>query len=310
MTCHRKAVQNYLTMRRSLGFKLRDMGYNLHHFVSFMEQQGASIITVELALRWAQQPQGVQSAHWATRLSFVRSFARYWSAIDPRTEIPPMGLLPFRTKRATPYIYSDEEIEQLLNAARNLPPSTGLRPWTYYTLFGLMVVTGMRISEVIHLEGGDVDLDQKRLTVRLTKFGKSRLIPLHHSTVKKLNQYLQRRDQLYARSAASRFFFSNQGIPLTDCMVRWTFVKLSRQIGLRKVGDSYGPRIHDLRHRFAVTTLLDWYRTGVDVEQRLPVLSTYLGHAHVTDTYWYLSAIPELLALTRDRLEKRWEVLS
>jgi integrase/recombinase XerD len=310
MTCLRKAVEDYLSMRRSLGFKLRDMGFCLHHFVSFMEQHKASIITVDLALRWALQPQGVQPAHWATRLSFVRSFARYWNAIDPRTEIPPMGLLPYRTKRATPYIYSDEEIEQLLFAAKNLSPSTSLRPWTYYTLFGLMPVTGMRISEVIRLERGDVDLDQNLLTVRLTKFGKFRLIPLHPSTVKNLKLYLRRRDQLCPRSTASRFFLSNQGIPLTDCMVRWTFVKISRQVGLRKVGDSSGPRIHDFRHRFAVTTLLNWYRTGVDVEQRLPVLSTYLGHAHVTDTYWYLSAIPALLALTKDRLEKRWAALS
>ena len=310
MTSLRKAVENYLTMRRSLGFKLRDMGYNLRHFVSFMEQKRASIITTELALRWAQQPQDVHPAQWAARLSFVRSFARYWSATDPRTEIPPTGLLPYRTKRATPYIYSNDEIQQILKAARNLPPSTGLRPWTYYSLFGLMAVTGMRISEVIRLDHADVDLKQGLLTVRLTKFSKSRLIPLHPSTVKKLKRYLHRRDELYPRHLTARFFLSNQGTPLTDCMVRWTFVKLSRQIGLRKVGDSYGPRLHDLRHRFAVTTLLHWYRTGVDVEQRLPVLSTYLGHAHVTDTYWYLSAIPELLAVTKDRLEKRWEALS
>ena len=306
----RKAVQDYLTMRRSLGFKLRDMGHNLRHFVSFMEQQRASIITTELALRWAQQPQDVQPAQWAARLSFVRSFARYWSATDPRTEIPPTGLLPYRTKRATPYIYSNDEVQQLLKAARNLPPSTGMRSWTYYSLFGLMAVTGMRISEVIRLDHADVDLKQGLLTVRLTKFSKSRLIPLHPSTVKKLKRYLHRRDELYPRPLTARFFLSNQGTPLTDCMVRWTFVKLSRQIGLRKVGDSFGPRLHDLRHRFAVTTLLHWYRTGVDVEQRLPVLSTYLGHAHVTDTYWYLSAIPELLAVTKDRLEKRWEALS
>lgn len=310
MICLRKAVENYLAMRRSFGFNLLNMGYNLHHFVSFMERQGASIITVDLALRWAQQPQDVQPALWAARLGFVRSFARYWRAIDPRTETPPLGLLPYRYKRTIPYIYSDEEIKLLLNAAKNLLPLTSLRPWTYYTLFGLMAVTGMRISEVIHLNRGDVDLDQKVLTVRLTKFGKSRLIPLHPSTVQILEQYLRRLDQLQPRSTAPNFFLSNQGIALTDCMVRWTFIKLSRQIGLRKVGDSCGPRIHDLRHRFAVTTLLNWYRTGVDVEQRLPVLSTYLGHAHVTDTYWYLSAIPELLALTKDRLEKRWEALS
>jgi len=306
----REAVEDYLTMRRSLGFKLRDMGYCLQYFASFMEQEGASIITAELALRWAQQPRGVLPAHWATRLSFVRTFARYWSATDPRTEIPPSGLLPYRPKRATPYIYSDEEIQQILRTASNLSPSTGLRPCTYYTLFGLMAVTGMRISEVIHLCRDDVDFEQGLLTVRLTKFSKFRLIPLHPSTVEKLKIYLNRRDQLYPRPSTSRFFLSNQGTPLTDCMVRWTFVKLSRQIGLRKTSDSFGPRLHDLRHRFAVTTLLHWYETGADVEQRLPVLSTYLGHAHVTDTYWYLTAIPELLELTKDRLEKRWEDLS
>ena len=305
----RGAVEDYLAMRRSLGFKLCDMGRNLRHFVSFMEEERAPVITTELALRWASRPRGVQPAEWAARLGFVRSFARYWSATDPRTEIPPMGLLPYRTKRARPYIYSNDEIHHLLQAAMNLPPSTGLRPWTYHSLFGLMAVTGMRISEVIRLDRTDVDLEQRLLTVRLTKFSKSRLIPLHPSTVEELTRYLHRRDQLYPRSPTPRFFLSNHGTPLTDCMVRWTFVKLSRLIGLRKAGDRVGPRIHDLRHRFAVTTLLHWYRTGADVEQHLPVLSTYLGHAHVADTYWYLSAIPELLALTKDRLEKRWEGL-
>lgn len=306
----RKAVEDYLTMRRSLGFKLRDMGHNLQHFVSFMEQQGAPIITTDLALQWAKQPQNVQPAQWATRLSFVRSFARYWSATDPRTEIPPLALLPHRYKRSTPYIYSNDEIQHLLKAARNLAPPTGLRPWTYQCLFGLMAVTGLRISEVIGLDRHDVDLEQGLLTVRLTKFGKSRLVPLHPSTVKRLKSYVRRRDDLYPQPLTSRFFLSNRGSPLTDWMARQTFVKLSRQIGLRKTSDRFGPRLHDLRHRFAVTTLLHWYRTGVDVEQRLAALSTYLGHAHVTDTYWYLSAIPQLLALTKDRLEKRWEAFS
>ena len=306
----RRAVQQYLTMRRSLGFKLRDMGRNLRHFVSFMEQQGASLITTDLALRWARQPQDVQPAQWAARLSSVRSFARYWSATDPQTEIPPLGLLPHRYKRSTPYIYSNDEIQHLLKAARNLPPPTGLRPWTYHCLFGLMAVTGLRISEAIGLDRQDVDLEQGLLTVRLTKFSKSRLVPLHPSTVRRLKSYVRRRDDLYLQPPTSRFFLSNRGTPLTDWVARSTFVKLSRQIGLRKTSDHFGPRLHDLRHRFAVTTLLDWYRTGVDVEQRLPVLSTYLGHAHVTDTYWYLSAIPELLALTKDRLEKRWEAFS
>ena len=306
----RKAVKDYLTMRRSLGFKLRDMDHNLQHFVSFMEQQRAPIITTALALRWATKPQKVQPAQWAVRLSFVRSFARYWSATEPRTEIPPLGLLPFRYQRSTPHIYCDNEIEQLLKAANNLPPPAGLRRRTYHCLFGLMAVTGLRISEAIRLNREDVDLKQGLLTIRLTKFSKSRLVPIHSSTVTQLKQYTHQRDNLYPRSSISRFFLSNHGTPLTDCMVRQTFVNLSRQVGLRKASDSFGPRLHDLRHRFAVTTLLHWYRTGVDVEQRLPVLSTYLGHAHVTDTYWYLSAIPELLALTKDRLEKRWETLS
>jgi len=304
------AVNEYLAMRRSLGFKLCSIGHSLGHFVSFMKQQKATVITTELALRWAQEPQHVQPAEWAARLSYVRSFARYWSATDPRTEIPAVGLLPFRRGRATPYIYSVSDICELLKAATELSPLRALRGWTYYTVFGLMAVTGMRIGEVVHLECADVDLEEKFLTIRLTKFGKSRLIPLHPSTVRKLTQYLHLRHQLHPRPSTPRFFLSNQGRPLTEGMVRWTFVKLSRQIGLRKTGERFGPRVHDLRHRFAVTTLLDWYRSGVDVEQRLPVLSTFLGHANVTDTYWYLSAVPELLALTKDRLEKRWEVLS
>ena len=309
MTPLRKAIDEYLMMRRSLGFKLVDMGYNLRHFASFMGHQKASVITTKLALRWAVEPREVLPAQWAARLSYVRSFARYWSAVDSRTEIPPVGLLPYRFQRTTPYIYSEAEIQRLLKAARTLRPERGLRPWTYYSIFGLLAVTGMRVGEVIRLTRADVDLAQGLLTVRRTKFGKSRLIPIHTSTVKMLSRYVRLRDQLHSRPSTPRFFLSNQGRPITDCIVRWTFVKLTRQIGLRAAGASTGPRMHDLRHCFAVTTLLRWYRDGVDVEQRLPVLSTFLGHGHVTDTYWYLSAVPELLALTKDRLEKRWEVL-
>ncbi len=310
MSLLRKTVDDYLAMRRSLGFKLRDMGYCLHDFVSFMEEKGEFVITVELALRWAQLPQNVAPAHWATRLSFVRTFAKYWRSIDPRTEVPPVGLLPFHPKRANPYIYSDDEIQHLLRAASILPPPDSLRSCTYYTLLGLMTVTGMRISEIINLDRDDVDFELKLLTVRSTKFGKSRLVPLHPSTVEKLRLYLNRREEHHPRPSTNCFFLSNQGTPLTDCTIRHTFVKLSEQIGLRKPGDSSGPRIHDLRHRFAVTTLLHWYESGVDVQQRMPVLSTFLGHAHVTDTYWYLTAIPQLMVLTKDRLENRWEDLT
>ena len=308
MNLLRKSVEDYLIMRRALGFKLRDMATALRHFVSFMEREGACTITTNLALRWAMQPQKVQPAHWAARLSFVRSFAKYLSAIDPKTEIPPKGLLPYHYHRHTPYFYTDDQIRCLINAALNLPPTTGLRRWTYFTLFGLLAVTGLRISEAIAIQQDDVDLNQGILTIHLTKFRKSRIVPLHPSTTDQLKRYAAKRRDFYPKDITARFFLSERGLPLTDCVVRWTFVKLSRQIGLRGISDSFGPRLHDFRHRFAITTLLQWYRSGLDVEQQLPFLSTYLGHTHVTDTYWYLWAVPELLALSKDRLEKRWEV--
>jgi integrase/recombinase XerD len=284
MSSLRKAAEDYLILRRSLGFKLRAMGTALRHFVSFMEQESTCTITTNLALRWAMQPQQVHPAHWVARLSFVRSFARHWSAIDPQTEIPPQGLLPYRYHRCTPHFYTDDQIRRLIKTAWNLPPTTGLRRWTYSTLFGLLAVTGLRISEAIALQQDDVDLNQGLLTIRLTKFRKSRLVPLHPSTTHRLKRYASKRETFYPKDISSHFFLSAQGRPLTDSMVRWTFVRLSRQIGLRGLSDHFGPRLHDFRHRFAVTTLLQWYRSGLDVEQRLPFLSTFLGHTHVTDT--------------------------
>lgn len=305
----RDGVEEYLEMRRALGFKLRLPGAALYDFVSFLEQEGASYITTELALRWATGPQEVQPAQWANRLSFVRTFAQYWSATEPRTEIPPLGLLPYRYQRRMPYIYSNEEIRRLLEASKNLSPETGFRRWTYYTLFGLLAVTGLRISEAIALNCEDVDLERCILTIHNAKFRKSRFVPIHISTLNRLKQYAHQRDHFLPNRMTSNFFVSERGKPLNDFTVRWTFVKLSRQIGLRGPSDSFGPRLHDLRHRFAANTLMHWYRSGLDVEQRLPTLSTYLGHSHVADTYWYLSAVPELLALAGARVEKRWEVL-
>lgn len=309
MTSIRKAVENYLAMRRALGFKLRIQGAALNQFVAFLEKEKAFFITAGLALRWAKQSPDVNPAQWAKRLSFVRGFARYWSATDPRTEIPPKGLLPHRYKRTAPHFYTDEEIERLLEAARHLPPSTPLRRWTYPTLFGLMAVTGMRVSEALALQQNDVDLNAGILTIRLTKFNKSRLIPIHPSTCEALRRYARQRDRIYTPRADTPFFVSRKGTALPDYMAQRTFAKLSLQIGLRKTSDRFGPRLHALRHRFAIKTLMDWYRSGVDVERQLPVLSTYLGHANVTGTYWYLTAVPELLTLTVTRLEKRLEDL-
>jgi len=303
----REAVTNYLEMRRGLGFKLERVEGRLFSFVCFMERRHASHITTALALQWAMQPAQAQHANWAERLSKVRIFARHWSATDSRTEIPPLSLLPYRAQRAKPYLYSGKEIEKLMRAAKQLPPTDGLRGWTYYCLIGLLAVTGLRISEAIALARKDVDLRAGLLTIRGTKFDKTRLVPLHRSTCDMLDWYAHRRDALLGSQCAPTFLVSDRRRALEVSTVRRTFYDLSRQTGLRGPDQSHGPRLHDFRHRFAVQTLVRWYRSGEDVERRLPVLSTYLGHAHVTDTYWYLSACPELMGLATRRLEQRWE---
>lgn len=300
----RKALEEYLAVRRALGFKLRLAGRLLHGFVEFAEREGASFISRKLALRWATQPADAKPTWWSNRLGMVRRFAEYLSTTDPRTEIPPQELLPYRYRRKPPYIYTDVEIFNLICAGQQLTPPGGLRAHTYSTLIGLIAVTGMRISEPIGLDRKDVDLKQGVLTVRQTKFGKSRFVPLHPSTTEKLREYARLRDRLCPIPQSQSFFVSERGTRLTDCTVRRWFVILSRQIGLRGPKDSHGPRLHDLRHGFAIKTLLDWYRAGVDVDQHMPVLTTYLGHGHVADTYWYISAAPELLHQATLRLEE------
>ena len=222
------------------------------------------------------------------------------------TDIPPSGLLPYRPGRARPYLYSNNEVRQLLQAARRLPSIHGLRGPTYYCLLGLLAVSGLRISEARNLQTEDVDLKEGILTIRGAKFGKSRLVPIHPSTRKALADYAARRDRFLARRPAT-FFVSGRGTRLDGAEVRRTFYFLSRQIGLRGPTDSHGPRLHDFRHRFAVEALIQWYRSGQDVERRLPILTTFLGHVHVADTYWYLSACPELMGLAVKRFEDYWE---
>ena len=303
----REAINDYLMMRRDLGFELYHVERDLGSFASFLEGEKAPYITIDVALRWAMQPSDARPAYWAQRLSCVRGFARYWSAVDPRTEVPPGRLLPFPNRRARPYIYSDEEIQRLMTAAKALPPQDGLRRWTYYCLFGLLTVTGLRISELISLKCCDVDLQEGLFTIRETKFDKTRLVPLHVSTRLVLRQYAQRRDAYLGRPCADKFLVSERGRPLEASIVRRTFYDLSHQTGLRGVGDRSGPRLHDFRHRWAVESLLQCYRSGEDVGCLLPVLSTFLGHHNVSDTYWYLSACPELMARAAQRLEARWE---
>lgn len=303
MNTLRTALDRYLTYRRSLGFKLKDHANALPRFIAFLDARGAEFITKELALAWAQEPPQATQAHHASRLTMVRGFARYLQASDLRTQVPPQGLLPGRTQRAQPYIYSNEEILDLIRGASGLQPSEALRPFTYSTLFGLLAVTGMRISEIADLDRADVDLKQGVLTVRQSKFNKTRLLPVHSSTQRKLQSYARRRDQLIPIRTSDGFFISDRGVRLNPYIIRYTFIRISRLIGLRKATDSHGPRLHDLRHTFAVRTLTNWYRSGINPEQRLPLLSAYLGHVKVSDTYWYLSAVPELLGALSTRLD-------
>lgn len=306
MNTLRQAALEYLAMRRSLGFKLQRPARQLLNFISFMERHRAAYITVPLALAWAKQSADAQASTWAQRLSFVRIFARYRSATDPRTQVPPPDLLPFRPKRARPYLYSNREIRDLLRAALRLR-HYGLQPWTYYCLLGLLSVSGLRVGEAQSLRLQDLDLKAGALTIRNAKFGKDRLVPLHASTCRVLSRYLARRQRAFVNGAPSDYLFvSARGNRLDGKSLRRTFYRLSRQIGLRAPGERHGPRLHDLRHRFASQTLLRWYRAGEDPEQRLPTLSAYLGHVHWSDTYWYLSAMPELMRQAMSRLERRW----
>lgn len=314
MNTLRQSIEEYLAMRRSLGFKLHEAGRALPDFAAFMERHRASYVTQALALTWAQRPAHAQPAHWASRLCHVRQFARYRSANDPRTQIPAPGLLPFKPKRARPYLYTDEEIQQLLHTTLHMPLSPkhrnicALLPWAYYCLFGLLSVSGLRLGEARNLKLEDLDLKAGVLTIRCGKFGKDRWVPLHASTCKVLAKYLDKRQRHWGRRAVSSYLFtSSWGNQLDVRGIHRAFYAASRRIGLRGAHDSHGPRLHDLRHRFATTTLVNWYRSNEDPERRLPLLSTFLGHVHVADTQWYLSGSPELMREAMRRLEHRWE---
>lgn len=308
MNTLREALQEYIELRRGLGYKMHDEGLLLPRFVSFMEEHYAEHISVRLAVEWAQCAP-VQPAEWTRRLCFVRGFARHRSATDSHTEIPPVGLLPHRSTRARPHLYTEDEIRRLLDAALELPvawPSTPLRPWVFHGLIGLLSVTGMRLSEALNLKLADVDLEQSVLTIRGAKFGQWRLVPIHSSTNAVLADYLSHREKFFHNPVSTYVFVSRRGTRLDVGHVHRTFYRLSRSTGLRAVGASKGPRLHDFRHRFAVQTLIRWYQTNKDPGREMPLLSTYLGHVCVSGTYWYLSSNPELMAQAMARLERRW----
>jgi integrase len=302
MTTLRQSLGDYLALRRSVGYKLEDAARILASFVAFAEHASAGSITTELALSWAVQPQQASPIWLAHRLSAVRGFARYLHALDPATEIPPADLLAAPGYQPAPaYLYSDADVSALLAAARRLTPP--LQAATFETLLGLLVVTGMRIGEAMRLDRDDIDWEEKALVVRGSKFGRSREVVCHDSTIEALRAYSARRDQLCPRPASASFFVSQRGRRLTHHSIYATFHPLAGEAGLRQRPDGRPPRVHDLRHSFAVGTLLRWYRDGEDVQARLPLLSAYLGHIRPSSTFWYLTACPELLALAAERLE-------
>lgn len=302
----RHAVADYLSIRRALGYQLERAGRLLAQFVDYLEEVGAETVTTEHALAWALLPPDV-SARWAaTRLSVVRGFATHLAAIDAATEVPPADLLPGRgPSRNTPYLYSDDDIAALLAASDTLRPA--LRAATYHTLLGLLAVTGLRIGEALALDRGDLDVDAGLLVVRAGKFAKLRELPLHATTVAALRGYLARRDGLHPTGDPAPLFISTAGTRPGYRGVCQTFRQLADRAGLEPRAGSCRPRLHDLRHSFAVNTVLEAYRTGADVQARLPLLSTYLGHVNPAATYWYLSAAPELLGLAGQRLEAHLE---
>ena len=298
-------AEEYLACRRSLGYQLRRQGQMLLDFARYVDGLGyRGPITTGLVLQWATLPQNASPAYLAQRVSVVRCFAKHRSAFDPHTQVPPSGTLGRSRHRVQPYVFSQEEIVALIREARHFSPKHGLRPRTYATLFGLLACAGLRISEALNLTQDHVDLNRGILTVHKSKFNKSRLVPLHPSTIRVLRSYARFRNRYLETPARNTFFLSERGTPLVYSTVKNAFSTLRRRLGWTSHHGARLPRIYDLRHTFVCRRLQQWYEDGVDVAHAIFALSTYLGHVKATDTYWYVTAIPELLAAAAVRFER------
>jgi integrase/recombinase XerD len=293
--------RDYLAMRRALGYKLEGEGRLLASFVAFAEHAGATTITTELAVAWTNQTTAAGAAYRSRRMRAVRSFARHLQALDPDTEAPPADLFPAGKYRPTPYIYTHAEIARLMTGAHALTPA--LRAATFETLIGLLATTGMRIGEAMNLDRDDIDWPNRRLSVRDSKNGKSRELLLHPTTIEALARYAAQRDALSPDTGAASFFVSTRGTRLSHPLIYPAFRELLAAAGLGEVTTPGRPVVHGLRHSFAVTTLLEWSADGGDVSVRMPLLSTWLGHSGPVGTYWYLSAVPALMAIAAARLD-------
>jgi integrase/recombinase XerD len=311
MTGLRDAVAEYLKMRRALGFKLVGDERLLMLYVGYCQDHAVEHVTTDSALAWASQvgSHGGSDEYWQSRkLSVVRIFARHLAALDPATEIPPADLLPCRTRRIIPYLYSPDEITALIDAAAQLNPP--MRAATWRTVIGLLAVTGMRVGEICRLDRDHVDLDTAALVVEDSKFGKSRRLFLHPTTVTALREYAQFRDRCCPATQTAAFFVSSLGNRLLPGDFSHTFTVLLPAAAITTPPGRQRPRPHDLRHTFTVNAMRQFYRDGGDVQARLPILSTWLGHVDPASTYWYLQAVPERLALAAGRLENAFGGLS
>ena len=300
-------VDEYLNARRGLGFGLETQEGFLRDFARHAERIGhRGPVTIELAVQWARSSsRSSKPVQAARRLAIVRQFARYRALIDPATEVPPVGLLgSIPRRRSTPHIYTEAEIAALLQQAHCLRPRGGLRPATYVAFFALLASTGLRLSEARRLTTDDADLVDGILTIRETKFRKSRLVPLHPTTTRALRRYAERRDACLAAPRSEYFFRTEKSSRLSLSAAETTFREIRQRLDWTAQGRTSQPRIHDLRHSFVVHRLLRWHREGADVDRKILALATYLGHAKVADTYWYCTAVPELLATTGQRFER------
>jgi site-specific recombinase XerD len=302
MSTIRQRAEEYLAMRRGLGFKLTTFGQRLLSFVTYLEHHDADVLTVDLAVAWATStPRSTSEVHWSRRLMVVRCFARHLAVLDPATQVPAMDILSRHYCRVSPHLYSPAEIDALLEATDTLRPA--LRALTWRTLLGLLAVTGMRPGEACRLDRQDVDLAEGVLTIWDSKFAHSRQVPIRPDSVTALRRYARARDQIPITAGTTAFLVSTRGTRLDQHNLSKTFRTLTQAAGITTRSGQRPARLIDLRHTFAVATMLDWYRDGADVAARLPRLSTYLGHTDPKSTYWYLTGSPELLALVAARLE-------
>lgn len=307
MSALHQALSRYVLMRRGFGYRYDGEEHYLGDFVAFMDAAEATVITRKFAVAWITQ---APRASWPNRLSMVRGFARHLASFEPGTETLPAGIFP-APRRTAPYIYIQAEIERLLEATLNWGLAKGINRQTYHCFFGLLAATGMRLGEAIGLTRADVDLEAGLLTLRMAKGRKDRFVPLHPTTTQALADYAALRDDYRVCRKSAWFFVLRGGQRLRPQYPQRVFVGVAQRIGQRDPrSDRRSPRLHDLRHSFAVNTIVRWYRAGEDVERMLPTLSTYLGHTKVHDTYWYLSACPELMEQVVSKLEVRWEAMS